>query len=95
MSASNTPNERCVRNPENPLKPDKPGKAASAARRSSDVCAFEAKLALMNAALHAATAREQRDDLTLALWRRRADEARDWLRAAHGDEAEEAEHVAA
>lgn len=47
-----------------------------------DVCAFEATLALMRAALRATMAREQHDDEKLALWRSRADEAREWLRKA-------------
>jgi hypothetical protein len=46
----------------------------------SDVCAFEAMLALMRAALRACLARERHDDVDLALWRGRADEAREWLR---------------
>lgn len=51
-------------------------------RRTHDVCAFEARLALMRAALCATMAREKRDDEALALWRGRADEARDLLRRA-------------
>lgn len=52
---------------------------------AAPVCRREARLALMNAALRASTAREAHDDVALALWRSRADEARDWLRLACGD----------
>lgn len=51
-------------------------------RRTYDVCAFEARLALMRAALRAVVAREQHDDEALALWRGHADVAREWLRSA-------------
>lgn len=49
-------------------------------RRAHDVCAFEARLALMSAALRATIAREQRDAEALAVWRGRANDAREWLR---------------
>lgn len=49
------------------------------------VCRFEARLALMSAALRACVARERHDDAEAALWTRRADEAREWLRIACGD----------
>jgi len=53
---------------------------------AAEVCAFEAKLALMRAALRACDARERRDEVALALWRQRADEAREWLWLAQEDE---------
>ncbi|MCR4338577.1 MAG: hypothetical protein NUW01_01685 [Gemmatimonadaceae bacterium] len=46
------------------------------------VCVFEAKLALMRAALHACTSQEARDDEAAAVWRGRADYAREMLRVA-------------
>ena len=50
---------------------------------AAEICVREARLALMSAALRATTAREARDDVGLAFWRERADEARRWLRSAH------------
>lgn len=46
------------------------------------VCAFEARLALMRAALRACVARENHDDEQLVVWRLRAGGARYWLRRA-------------
>lgn len=48
----------------------------------TQVCVFEAKLALMYAAGQAFDARDRHDPEGLALWRGRADEAREWLRRA-------------
>lgn len=53
--------------------------------RTHDVCVHEARYALMAAALRACIARESRDDVALAMWRGRADVAREYMRAASGE----------